>query len=86
MDAKKGKQKADVKKLILSAAKKLFIEEGYRETSIRKIAAEIGYSPTTIYIYYKDKNDIVYALHQEGFSMLKTFFSALQIVEDPLRD
>lgn len=80
---KKTKRKGDVKSLILNAAKKLFVEEGYRSASIRKIASEIGYSPTTIYLYYKDKSDIAYALHQEGFAVLNTKFSSLVTVESP---
>lgn len=80
---KKVKRKEDIKNLILNAAKKLFVEEGYRETSIRRIASEIGISPTTIYLYYKDKSDIAYALHQEGFTLMKTLFSSLITVESP---
>ena len=80
---KKIKQKEDLRTVILEAAKKLFVQEGYEATSIRKIAKEIGFSPTTIYLYYKDKNDIVYALHQVGFGMLKDQFLPLMSVEDP---
>lgn len=80
---KKAKRKEDVRTLILNAAKKLFIEEGYQATSIRKIASEIGYSPTTIYLYYKDKSDIAYALHREGFALLGVLFSSLITVESP---
>lgn len=80
---KKAKRKEDVRTLILNAAKKLFVEEGYQSASIRKIASEIGYSPTTIYLYYKDKNDIVHALHIEGFTILKMMFSSLEFVENP---
>lgn len=80
---KKIKQKEDLRTVILEAAKKLFVQEGYEATSIRKIAKEIGFSPTTIYLYYKDKSDIVYALHQVGFGMLKDQFLPLMAVEDP---
>lgn len=80
---KRTRRKEDVKGLILDAAKKLFVEQGYQSASIRKIASAIGYSPTTIYLYYKDKNDIVYALHQEGFAILKTLFTSLLEVESP---
>ncbi|HNR86201.1 MAG TPA: TetR/AcrR family transcriptional regulator [Taishania sp.] len=81
-ERKKGK-KEDVRKLILDAAKKLFIEQGYEATSMRNIATEINYSPTTIYLYYKDKGDIIYALHQEGFTILKMLFMPLATVEAP---
>ncbi|MEI5984121.1 MULTISPECIES: TetR/AcrR family transcriptional regulator [Sphingobacterium] len=80
---KKQKQKEDLKVLILEAAKKLFVQQGYESTSIRKIAQEIGFSPTTIYLYYKDKNDLIYALHQVGFTMMRDRFMPLGVVEDP---
>ncbi len=80
---KKEQHKDDLRQLIIEAAKKLFSEEGYQATSIRKIAKVIGYSPTTIYLYFKDKNDILYALHQAGFMMLRDRFLPLAVVEDP---
>ena len=79
---KKLKHKEDLRTLILEAAKKLFVQEGYEATSIRKIAKEIGFSPTTIYLYYKDKSDIVYALHQVGFGILRDRFFPLMAVEN----
>ncbi|WP_437921631.1 TetR/AcrR family transcriptional regulator [Sphingobacterium sp. LRF_L2] len=80
---RKIKHKEDLRKRILEAAKKLFVTAGYEATSIRKIAQEIEFSPTTIYLYYKDKSDIIYALHQEGFLMLRQDFQPLMQVEDP---
>lgn len=80
---RKIKHKTDLKKNILDAAKKVFLEEGYEATSIRKIAAEIEFSPTTIYLYYKDKNEIAHALHEEGFKILAERFSVLAHVEHP---
>jgi len=85
MKDKKQKHKEDLKLAILEAAKKLFVQEGYEATSIRKIAKEIEFSPTTIYLYYKDKNDIVYALHREGFQLLRQQFMALDSVDDPFQ-
>lgn len=80
---KKSLRKEGVRANILDAAKKLFVKKGYHGASIRKIASEIGCSPTTIYLYYADKNDIVYALSQEGFVILRTLFSSLHHVESP---
>jgi len=80
---RKIKHKEDLKQSILDAAKKLFLNDGYEATSIRKIAAEIEFSPTTIYLYYKDKNEIAHALHEEGFKMLSERFSVLAYVEHP---
>lgn len=80
---RKLKHKEDLKQSILEAAKKLFIKDGYEATSIRKIAAEIEFSPTTIYLYYKDKSAISHALHQEGFKLLASQFSILGYIENP---
>lgn len=79
----KLKRKEISKESILKAAKELFLKKGYDATSIRNIAGEIGISPTTIYLYYKDKAEIMHALHQEGFKMLATQFAALSQVEEP---
>ncbi|MFD1630517.1 TetR/AcrR family transcriptional regulator [Pseudopedobacter beijingensis] len=80
---RKRRHKEDLRGRILDAAKKLFLKEGYEATSIRKIAAAIEFSPTTIYLYYKDKNEIVSALQQEGFKLLASKFETLSLVEDP---
>lgn len=80
---RKHRDKQDLKQRILDAAKLLFTKHGYEATSIRKIANVIEFSPTTIYLYYKDKNDILYALHQEGFKMLGSKFNDLAKIEDP---
>jgi AcrR family transcriptional regulator len=80
---RKERQKEELKAKILEAARSLFIERGFEETSIRNIAERIDYSPTTIYLYFKDKDDIFFALHREGFVLLNKYFRALQDVEDP---
>jgi AcrR family transcriptional regulator len=55
---------------ILDAARSLFVEEGYQNVSIRKIADRIGYSPAAIYSYFESKDEIFLALAEEGFHML----------------
>lgn len=81
---RKERHKEDLKKEILAAAQQLYTERGLEATSIRNIAEKIEYSPATIYLYYKDKNDIVYALHQEGFKFLAAHFQeAIKDITDP---
>jgi AcrR family transcriptional regulator len=81
---RKERGKEDLKKRILNAARELFIQKGFEETSIRNIAEKIEYSPTTIYLYYKDKDAIFHALHSEGFVIFNSKMSVLQYVSDPL--
>jgi AcrR family transcriptional regulator len=80
---RKERHKEELKKEILIAAKELFAQNGLEATTIRNIAEKIEYSPATIYLYYKDKNEIVHALHQEGFKLLVSYFLVLDHVSDP---
>jgi AcrR family transcriptional regulator len=80
---RKQREKEEMRELILHAAKNIFLEKGYAETSIRNIAEKIEYSPGTIYLYFKEKDDIFHALHQEGFRKLIGMMLPLQYVEDP---
>lgn len=52
-------EKAEMKQRIMDAAIGIINQDGYENLSIRKIASKIEYSPTTIYLYYKDKAQIV---------------------------
>lgn len=83
IEDRKLRHKEDLKETILRAAKELFLEKGYEATSMRSIAEKIEYSPATIYLHFRDKNEVFYALHQEGFRMLVTSFKTLANVADP---
>jgi len=80
---RKERQKVELRAKILDAARTLFLGQGYEQTSIRNIADKIEYSPTTIYLYFKDKDDVFYALHQEGFALLRQFIRPLEHVSNP---
>jgi AcrR family transcriptional regulator len=59
-----------VRRAILDAARELFVNEGYQNVSLRKIAERIEYSPAAIYGYFSGKDDIFIALAEEGFRLL----------------
>jgi AcrR family transcriptional regulator len=61
-----------VRRAILDAARDLFVNEGYENVSIRKIAERIEYSPAAVYGYFASKDDIFFALAEEGFQLLGT--------------
>lgn len=81
---RKEKQKTEIRKLILDASMKLFVEEGFESVTIRRIAEIIEYSPTTVYLYFKDKDEIFYALHDIGFENLQEFNQNLVSIQNPL--
>ncbi len=71
---------------ILDAAGELFMAEGYRNVSIRKIAERIEYSPAAIYSYFASKDDIYFALAEDGFHRLHEQVTAALGHEDPMTD
>ena len=62
---RRAREKEQLRRQILSAARELFANEGYENVSMRKIAHKIQYSPTTIYLYFKDKAELLDAVCQE---------------------
>src|SRR5438045_3623781 len=60
-------EKQELRQTILMAAGVLFLEQGYERFSLRKVAERIGYSPTTIYLYFRDKDDLLFTVVDEGF-------------------
>lgn len=53
----------------MKAAMKLFLRRGFTGVTMRKIAMEIGYTPGALYRYFKDKDDMFFALRTEGFDL-----------------
>lgn len=70
--------------MILEASMKLFVDEGFDHVTIRKIADLIEYSPTTVYLYFKDKNEILYNLHEMGFQKLGAMNQSLVEIANPI--
>jgi len=66
----KGKDQKGLQRLILDTARELLIATGYARLSMRNIANKIGYSATSIYLYYENKDDLVHALIDEGVDLL----------------
>ena len=63
-----------MRSLILDAARSIFLEKGFEQASIRNIAEKIEYSPGTIYLYFRDKDEIFHALHEEGLKEVRFRF------------
>ena len=83
---RQDRERLAVRQAILDAARDLFVTEGYRNVSIRKIAERIEYSPAAIYSYFPSKDDIFYALAEEGFRRLDTHVRSAVGDTDPLQE
>ena len=67
---RRARQKKFLRQEILDAASELFVRDGYENVSMRRIADKIEYSPTTIYIYFKDKAELLEQVCKETFQRL----------------
>src|SRR5262245_20074825 len=65
---RREQEKEDRRRMMLAAAGEIFLEQGYEGFSMRRVAERIGYSATTIYRYYEDKDDLLFAVVNEGFT------------------
>jgi len=73
-----ARQKKFLRQEILEAASELFVKEGYENVSMRRIAEKIEYSPTTIYLYFTDKAELLEQVCQETFSRLSLLLARIQ--------
>jgi AcrR family transcriptional regulator len=71
---KRHRYKEEFRREILHIARELFINDGYEKFSMRKLAEKIDYSPTTIYFYFRDKDDLLFAICEE---VAEQFFANL---------
>jgi AcrR family transcriptional regulator len=78
------RERESVRRAILEAARDLFISDGYKNVSMRKIADRIEYSPAAIYGYFPSKDDIFFALAEEGFQLLHDTAAAVPVSDDPV--
>ncbi|TJY44497.1 TetR/AcrR family transcriptional regulator [Cohnella pontilimi] len=60
-------QKEELRAHILRTAGQLFVELGYSNFSMRKLAERIGYSPATLYVYFRDKDDLLFLVVDDAF-------------------
>lgn len=83
ISARKEREKEEMRRLILDAALRLFRAKGYDGVSIRNIAEAIEYSPATIYLYYKDKSEIFFALQYEAAALKRDHVMPAAAIENP---
>lgn len=63
------------RKNISMAAEQLFVKKGIENTSMNDIAKEAGYSKATLYVYFKDKEELVSVLVLESMQKLHDYIN-----------
>jgi AcrR family transcriptional regulator len=67
--AKSIAAKEQRKRLLMDAAKELFFEKGYRDTTIEMITERAGVSTGAFYLYFKSKEAIYMTLYADGIDI-----------------
>jgi AcrR family transcriptional regulator len=83
--ARREAQREGLRQAILDAAARLFLEQGYEAFSMRQVAERIGYSATTLYRHFTDKDELLFAVVDGGFDRFgEELAAAAQSTEDPV--
>jgi len=83
---RREREREEVRKKILDAARELFAAEGYEKVTMRGIAEAIEYSPTTIYLHFEDKDDLVRALCEADCGRLLEAMQGVAPPADPIEE
>ena len=70
--------------LIISAARELFVSRGVEAVTMREIAKRIGYSATSIYLHFADKDAVIRAICDTDFLDLATSLKDDIQISDPV--
>ncbi len=81
---RRKQQQEDLRTKILDAARELFVSEGVEAVSMRKVADKIGYSATTLYNYFQDKDALLFAVCDADFGTLQEMFKKIGTIINPV--
>ena len=81
---RREREKIETREIILDAARELFLTEGYQGVSMRKVAEKIEYSPTAIYVHFRDKDDLFHELCHADYASLAAEFQSANLPADPI--
>jgi len=75
---RRSRENVQLREKILNAALRIFAEQGHRKVSMRKIAALIDYSPTTIYRFFRNKQELLGAIAAKTYADLAAQFEKVK--------
>jgi len=81
-----ARERTDKHDLILDAAIEVFAEKGFHHARISDIARRAGVADGTIYLYFRNKDDVLLTIFEEKMGILIAgVLAALDGVDDPLQ-
>jgi TetR/AcrR family transcriptional regulator, cholesterol catabolism regulator len=71
---------------IVETARRLFREEGYRGTTLDKVAAELGVTRAALYYWVRSKEALLCEIHEEALDLLVMNFRSVEMQDMPPAD
>lgn len=65
----------ELREKILREAIRLYADVGYQGFTMRRLAARIGYTAAAVYVYYKDKDELLIEVINNGYEQFRAAFS-----------
>ncbi|HZJ53623.1 MAG TPA: TetR/AcrR family transcriptional regulator, partial [Myxococcaceae bacterium] len=81
---RRAREKSEIRRRILDAARDIVKREGFGALTVRKIADAIEYAPGTLYLYFENRDAIARELSFDGFRKLLDAFAPAMRIADPL--
>jgi len=82
---KTDSERQQLSTLIIDAARELFVSRGVEAVTMREIAKRIGYSATSIYSHFADKEAVLRAVCDTDFLALATSLKNIMQIADPVK-
>jgi len=83
---RRERERLEVRTKIMDAARDLFAREGVEAVSMRRIADAIEYSPTAIYVHFRDKEHLFQEIVRAMLAPLVGSLEALRQSDLPMRE
>lgn len=74
----RDRKKAHLRTAILTAARKLFVRDGYEGFSMRALARRMHCSPAALYLYFENRDELFDCLVEDSFARLAEVRARLQ--------
>lgn len=78
-------EKHIIRTAIMDAARELFIHQGVEAVTMRAVANRVGYSATSLYLYFSDKEQLLRAVVDADVIKLAQALKSTLTISDPLQ-
>lgn len=83
VSARRKREKAERRQTILAAAAEVFAGKGFAQATMEEVAVAAELSKGTLYLYFKNKDDLFLALSADVISLVMQDFESIAASEAP---